>query len=463
MKKFKFNIFILIILIIPCCFILGGCLDKKIYVTNIALTKSFGDVNQYTVLYSDGSTSTFDVTVNTTEKPQLVDVFNQLVALGYYEDNDEDFDSFLTKYLSINQTESIKEVASKSLQSAVAIYCKSNEISNDLSCGAGVIYKMEETYSYIITNQHVVYNTRNLNSISSKITVAQYGKNYLPVEGVYYDGVDCEYVGGSISNDVAVLRVNTADLKANNPTAKAVDIGSGYSVAENVFAIGNPEGHGISVSRGIVSVVNEYISMDGVDGIEIVLRVLRTDCSINPGNSGGGLFNDKGELIGLINARMEGSDISNIGYALPISNVSALVDNIIDNNIVGNLILGNKKANSFKLGITTDYYSENSQTYFDSTKNETPIYDDCIIDEIAPNSFAFSIGLEVGDVICSIIINDTEHQILSSYQLGEKLYTVRANDKISVKVNRNVDGTITSLTLPETGKTALAQYFSVVR
>ena len=60
------------------------------------------------------------------------------------------------------------------------------------------------------------------------------------------------------------------------------------------------------------------------------MRVIRVDTAVNPGNSGGGLFNSKGELIGIVNAKIISSDVENIGYAIPSSVAINVADNIIN-------------------------------------------------------------------------------------------------------------------------------------
>lgn len=71
------------------------------------------------------------------------------------------------------------------------------------------------------------------------------------------------------------------------------------------------------------------------DKTTTTFHVLRTDTAINPGNSGGGLYNAQGNLVGIVNAKTttssSGTSVENMGYALPIADVKAVADNIIDN------------------------------------------------------------------------------------------------------------------------------------
>lgn len=77
------------------------------------------------------------------------------------------------------------------------------------------------------------------------------------------------------------------------------------TVGDSVIAIGNPNAGGIAVTQGILSMESEYITMTAADNVSTVqIRVMRVDAAINGGNSGGGLFNDSGELIGIVNAKV---------------------------------------------------------------------------------------------------------------------------------------------------------------
>ena len=85
-------------------------------------------------------------------------------------------------------------------------------------------------------------------------------------------------------------------------------------MGEGVIAIGNPLGElGGTVTNGIVSALAREVEIDGQ-----AMTLLQTNAAVNPGNSGGGLFNMKGELIGVVNAKSGGDNVENIGFAIPI-------------------------------------------------------------------------------------------------------------------------------------------------
>ena len=67
--------------------------------------------------------------------------------------------------------------------------------------------------------------------------------------------------------------------------------------------------------------------------------LLQTNAAINPGNSGGGLFNDRGELIGIVNAKSSGNNIEGLGFAIPIDRAKDVIENLIENGYVKGVLL----------------------------------------------------------------------------------------------------------------------------
>ena len=233
--------------------------------------------------------------------------------------------------------------------------------------------------------------------------------------------------------DIAVLRVSTQDLLANNADARAVDIADGYSVADTAIAIGNPEGEGFSVTKGIVSVESEDLTMQGADEESIItFRVMRIDAAVNGGNSGGGLFNSNGELIGIVNAKgvysSDNTPLDNYAYALPVDNVTKVADNIISNYINNN----NTATGVVKLDLGLTITSQNSKATY--TSGKLVITDDAVITEV---SASYTSDFQVGDIIKSIQINDTTYEITRYFQFDDLLLTVREGDNVIIKLNRD--------------------------
>lgn len=448
MKKLRY--FLLLLILLPCTLLLGGCLNNTAYVTKIEKTQTLDNMDIYTVTYSDGTTSNFSVENGTDgEDLKIQDIFNYLIELDpdLYTNDEEGFKQFLQDYLTIQIDENDEKTAiNKALLSAVSVYSEFPTYGGDTSvgAGAGVVYEMGDEYSYIVTNYHVVYyvNSTTSNKIARNIYVYLYGSdvsvtssnsitNSINFGG---DAIKCEYIGGSMNYDIAVLRVNTSDLKEVNENVRAVDIATGYEVGDTAIAIGNPEGDGVSVTKGIVSVDSEPLTMTGADDrTTITFRVMRIDAAVNGGNSGGGLFNSNGELIGIVNAKLmyasDGTPIDNMSYALPFNNITQVAYNIIDNYESNNRAVGVTKL---VLGVSIECV--NRQNIYNPLTGESTIYDESVITAISEDSIASSHGLEVGETFSAITINGERQDFSRYYDLENALISIRAGDNVQIYV-----------------------------
>jgi len=90
-------------------------------------------------------------------------------------------------------------------------------------------------------------------------------------------------------------------------------------IGEKVIAIGNPLGLQFSVSEGIVSGIHR----PGLNEMEVYIQ---TDAALNPGNSGGPLINKKGEVIGINNFKIGGTE--GMGFALESNSIKETVNEI---------------------------------------------------------------------------------------------------------------------------------------
>lgn len=106
--------------------------------------------------------------------------------------------------------------------------------------------------------------------------------------------------------DFALLEIPKQDDLKFSPVYIADD--DSHREGDGVFAIGSPLGLERSVSEGIVSTRNR--NMNGIVYIQ-------TTAQINPGNSGGPLFNDKGQVVGVINMKLSFGE--GLGFAIPVS------------------------------------------------------------------------------------------------------------------------------------------------
>lgn len=291
---------------------------------------------------------------------------------------------------------SVAEVANLATDSVVEITTES--VANDMfmrqyvteGAGSGVIIS---TDGYIATNNHVIKG-------ASKITVRLTdGKEY-----------EAKLIGTDAQTDIAVIKVEGTTLQpATLGDSDTIGVG------DTAIAIGNPLGElGGTVTNGIISALDRQIVLENQ-----TMTLLQTNAAINPGNSGGGLFNDQGELIGLVVAKSSGSNVEGLGFAIPVNVVKDVVESIINVGYVqGRPVLGISVVNV-----------DSSQLAYQYGVNQLGVY----VAGITEGTKAEASGLKVGD--CLIAVDDT--QISSTSDLTQILQSHEVGDKVKVMVSRN--------------------------
>lgn len=234
---------------------------------------------------------------------------------------------------------SVQEVADKAGDSVVEI--RTESVSSDAwvreyvteGAGSGVIIKSN---GYILTNNHVIEGASSIT-----VTLAN-GKEY-----------SAETVGTDSANDVAVLKIN-----AKNLTAATLGNSDQMEVGDMAVIIGNPLGTlGGSVSAGIVSSLNREITLD-----DTVMNLIQTDASVNPGNSGGGMFNEYGQLVGIVVAKSSGTDVEGLGFAIPINVAAASATEIMENGSIDS----NTDAPQEQYSEEGYFFNDGNDSLFDS-------------------------------------------------------------------------------------------------
>ena len=339
------------------------------------------------------------------------------------------------------------------LRSAVSIYCTFETTYNSgwpgmqrpttysyYTTGSGVIYRLEENGSaFIVTNFHVVYDSSSstANHVSDQIYIYLYG-----LEDDAY-AIPATYVGGSSNYDIAVLYVEESPVLQDavaSGAAAAVTLGQERDIQPGMstIAIGKPSSSttelgGISVTQGIISVASEYITMSASDtGKDVQMRLIRTDTPVNPGNSGGGLFNLKGQMVGIVNAKISSSDLENISYAIPVSVVQGVADNIID------YCFSTETESVMRclLGITVS--TTELSTGYDSETGTFLRTETLTIQQISADSLADGI-LQAGDVLISAAIGNQTTEITRQYHLIDFMLNARVGNCVTFTILR--DGT----------------------
>lgn len=176
----------------------------------------------------------------------------------------------------------------------------------EAGAGSGVIFSKD---GYIVTNNHVIDGAQ---TVSVRLNS---GKLY-----------EAKIVASDSQSDIAVIKINAE----TELTAAHLGNSNNVRVGEAVIAIGNPLGTlGGSVTDGIISSLPRAIYMD--NGI---MTLLQTNAAINPGNSGGALFNMRGELIGIVNAKIAAKEVEGIGFAIPINNAYDIFCDLVEHGYV---------------------------------------------------------------------------------------------------------------------------------
>ena len=162
--------------------------------------------------------------------------------------------------------------------------------------GSGVIIgrsNVDPALYYVVTNHHVIDDAENI---------------YVSLRnGSEFEAI---FVGSDIISDIAVVQIRS-DAELNVAT---LGNGKNVLVGEDVVVIGNPLGQlGGTVTDGIISALERELIVDGLK-----MNLMQTNAAISPGNSGGGMFNMKGELIGIINAKSTEESAEGLGFAIPI-------------------------------------------------------------------------------------------------------------------------------------------------
>ena len=222
---------------------------------------------------------------------------------------------------------------------------------------------------YILTNYHVIEG-------SDTVTVATYDN----------ETYDAKVIGYDESNDIAILKIDAEDLKP-------VTFGDSdkLRVGDPVYAIGNPLGElTFSLTHGIVSALSRDVKTESGN----TMSLIQTDCSINSGNSGGALFNSRGEVVGITNAKYSSkgsseAEIDNICFAIPLNSVTRIVTSIIENGYVLKPYIG----------ISVSPLSE-------ETASITGIKAGAVVQDVTEGAPADQAGIKIHDVI--VKVNDTD-------------------------------------------------------
>lgn len=236
-------------------------------------------------------------------------------------------------------------------------------IKTDQSAGSGWIIDKD---GIIVTNNHVVAG-------AATITITLDDGRTFPMETLSTDPL----------TDLAVVKIGAQNLPA-------ADVGDSslLNLGEQVAAIGNSLGLGISMKGGWVSRTGVSVPVSQAQTLE---DLIETDAAINPGNSGGPLVNMAGEVIGITSLKIAQAGVEGMGYAISIDTAIPVINELIVKGYVTRTYLGVGLSDvnptlAFWYGLAVDKGA--------------------LVTYVAPDSPADEADLKVEDVI--ILLDDEE-------------------------------------------------------
>ncbi len=261
---------------------------------------------------------------------------------------------------------------------------------------------------YVITNYHVATAGGTLQAGSTTLTVVYEDTDY-----------PATYVAGDESSDIAVLKVEGL----NAPAAK-IGNSDALTIGDWALVIGNPLGEQFTntLTVGVISGMNRSVQSNSRIGSGTSDSLIQTSAQINSGNSGGGLFNIKGELVGITSAKMSSSyysstSIEGIGFAIPINTVTKIVDDLIE--------YGKVLTPRFGIKVTTL-----SSDVDEPTKDSLP--KSVWVHEVEKDSPAEAAGMQVNDFIMEV----AGQRVTSSEELQKVLKQQTVGEFVDVVVYR---------------------------
>lgn len=249
-----------------------------------------------------------------------------------------------------------------------------------LGSGFIVAIDYDKKLVYILTNNHVVENSKNIQVLF---------KNKVAIDG--------KVVGSDKLSDIALVSVPFKKGIEKFAAENMLKLGDSdqLKVGSTVIAIGSPLGLTDTVTIGIVSAKNRQIEDRPGEGF------IQTDAAINPGNSGGPLVNIRGEVVGVNTAIIAGAQ--GLGFAVPINQAKWVMDQILQYG----------KVKRSKIGVIVQPITPELSEHFGTTTG-------AIVSSVQPGGPADKAGIKAGDVIVEVNgkkINDTsdlQNQIMKN-------------------------------------------------
>lgn len=330
-----------------------------------------------------------------------------VLALGvtgtlYFVNNDSNNnESLVKKNVNITSNDSISESIDKVYDSVVVV---SNYQNGRLTgYGSGFVYKKDDNYGYIMTNNHVVEDATEV-----KLTLSS------------GEEVDAEVLGTDSYMDVAVLRMD------GDKVLQVAEIGDSTEskLGDTVFTVGTPVSteYAGTVTKGIISGENREITVTN-NGSEYMMEAIQIDASINPGNSGGPLVNINGEVIGVNSVKLVESSIEGMGFAIPIEVAMSQVEKLENGQPIARPVIG----------VTLYDLDSLPLLGYSDLRIDESIKSGVVVQSVESGSDAEAAGLERNDVITKV----DGTTVKGSAHLKYLLYKHNIGDSVKLTIVRN--------------------------
>lgn len=316
----------------------------------------------------------------------------------------------IVEQVIISETDSISTSVNKVYDSVVTVlnYTNSTSVS---SLGTGFVYKVDDVYGYILTNNHVINGAKKV-----KVTNTQ------------DETVEAILLGSDEYVDLAVLQVDKSFV------LQVATLGDStiLEIGDTVFTVGTPvsETYAGSVTKGIISGKNRTVTVELDSGSEFLMEVMQTNAAINPGNSGGPLVNTKGEVVGINTLKLVEDEIEGMGFSIPIEMASSVLEKLENGEKIERPLLGVSLIDA-----SNDYALYKYKVYLDKTYENG-----VVVVGIEQDSTAEKFGLIEKDVILKInnvVVEDTLHfkYILYKYSIGDTIEITYERNGVENTIN----------------------------
>ncbi|MDR1065512.1 MAG: trypsin-like peptidase domain-containing protein [Oscillospiraceae bacterium] len=270
--------------------------------------------------------------------------------------------------------------------------------------GSGFIISED---GYILTNYHVV----------------QYASNYgYDLSVSMRDGTSykASVVGYEADNDVAVVKIDAREL-----TPVTIGSSAGIQVGESVWAVGNPRQLDFTMTEGIVSALDREVLVDN----NVSIEMFQISAAVNSGNSGGPVYNEYGEVLGIVSAKYASVGTEGLGFAIPIDDAMSIASDLITHGYV---------SGKAYLGITVQTMEERYAQLYNMTVG-------AVVMSVETGSCAEKAGIKQGDIITKL----GKTPVTSEETLKAAKRDFKAGDATTVEVFRSGETLTLDITFDE--------------